>query len=105
MVLESKGTKTMGDKRVYVSVSKMEKSLSFKQCRLEFPKSTTSFLRNVCNIVTCCSSSPSTCSSTVSSEHLLSVNSVSTVPGLPITISVVNACVCTNISDNVKGIY
>ena len=53
MVLESKGTKTMGDKRVYVSVSKMEKSLSFKQCRLEFPKSTTSFLRSSLNLVTC----------------------------------------------------
>ena len=38
--LESKGTTTMGNKRVHVNISKMETSLSFKQSRLEFPKST-----------------------------------------------------------------
>ena len=48
--LESKGTRTMGAKRVYVSVPKMRNSLSFKQHRLEFPKST-SLLRNSCKLL------------------------------------------------------
>ena len=51
--VEIKSTRTMGTKRVHVSVLKMENSLSFKQHRLEFPKSTTSFLRNSCNFITC----------------------------------------------------
>ena len=102
--LESKGTRTMGAKRVHVSVPKMENSLSFKQRRLEFPKST-SFLRNSCNIVTCYSSSPSTFLSTISSEDLLSVNSVSTIAGLPVTVSAVNACVSTSMSDDMKNLF
>ena len=69
--LESKGTRTVGAKCLHVSVPKMENSLSFKQRRLEFPKSTTSFLRHSCNTVTCYSPSPSFFSSTISSEHLL----------------------------------
>ena len=36
--LDSKSTRTIGAERVYVSVSKMENWLSFKQHRLEFPK-------------------------------------------------------------------
>ena len=46
--LESKGTRTMNDKRLHVSV----KQRSFKQLRFEFPKSATYFLRNSCNTVT-----------------------------------------------------
>ena len=99
--LESKGTRTMGVKRVL----KIENSLSFKQRRLEFPKSTTSFLRNSCNTITCYSSSPSSFSSTISSEHLLSVNSLSTVVGLPVTVSAVNACVSTSMSDDMKKLF
>ena len=38
--VENQGTRTMDAKRVHVSVPKMENSLSFKHCRLEFPKST-----------------------------------------------------------------
>ena len=72
----------MSAKRVHVSVPKLENSLSFKQHRLEFPKSTTSFLHNSCNSVTCYSSSPSFFSSTISSEQLLSVNSIPTLLGL-----------------------
>ena len=93
--LESKGTGTVGAKRVHVSVPKMENSLSFKQRRLEFPKSTTSFSRNSCNTVTCYSSSPSSFSSTISSGHLLSVNSVSAV----------NACASTSMSDYMKKLF
>ena len=81
---------------------KIENSNSFKQCRLEFPKSTTSFLRSSLNLVTCYSSPPTTFLSTVSSEHLLSINSVSTVTRLPITISGVNACVSTSMADDTK---
>ena len=103
--LESKGTKTMAAKRVHESVPKMENSLSFKQRRLEFPKSTTSFLRNSCNTVTCYSSSPSSFSSTISSEHLHSVNSVSTIAGLPVTVSAVNACASTSMSDHMKKLF
>ena len=103
--LESNTTRTVGTKRVRVSVPKMENSLSFKQCRLKFPKSTTSFLRNSCNTVPCYSSSPSSFSSTVSSEHLLSVNSVSTVAGLHVTVSAFNACVSTSVSDDMKKLF
>ena len=67
----------------------MENSLIFKQRRLEFPKLTTSFLHNICNTVTCYSSYHSSFSSTISSEHLLSVNLVSTLAGFPVTISAV----------------
>ena len=95
----------MDVKRVHASVPKMENSLSFKHRRLDFPKSTTSFLRNSCNTVTCYSSSPSSFSSTISSEHLLSVNSVSTVVGLPVTVSAVNACVSTSMSDDMKKLF
>ena len=77
--LESKGTRTMGAKRVHVTVPKMENSLSFKQRRLEFHKST-SFLRNSCN-------------------------SVSTIAGLPVTVSAVNACVSTSMSDDMKNLF
>ena len=101
--LESKGTRTMDAKRVHVGVPKMENTLSFKQYRLEFPKST-SFLNNNCNIVTCYSSSPSTFLSTISSKGLLSVNSVSTIAGLPVTVSAVNACVSTSMSDDMKNL-
>ena len=94
--LESKGTRTMGAKRIHVNVPKMENSLSSKQRRLEFPKAITSFLRNCCNIVTRYSPSLSTFSSIVSSEHMLSVNSVSTVAEFPVTVSAVNACVSTS---------
>ena len=62
------------ESKVHMSVPKMENSLSFKQRRLEFPTSTTSFLRNSCNTVTFYSSSPSTFSSIISSERLPSVN-------------------------------
>ena len=103
--LESKGTRTMGAKRVHVSVPKMENSLSFKQRRLEFPKSTTSFLRNGCNTVTCYSSSPSSFSSKISSKRLLSVNSVSTILGFPVTVSAVNACVSTSMYDDMKKLF
>ena len=103
--LESKGTKTMGAKRVHESVPKMGNSLSFKQRRLEFSKSSTSFLRNSCNTVTCYSSSPSSFSSTISSEYLLSVNSVLTVAGLPVTVSAVNAYASTSMSDNMKKLF
>ena len=103
--LESKVTGTVGAKRVHVSVPKMENSLSFKQRRLEFPKSTTFFLRNSCNTVTCYSSSPSSFSSTISSGHLLSVNSVSTVAGFPVTVSAVNACASTSMSDDMKKLF
>ena len=103
--LESKGTRTMGVKRVHVSVPKMANSLSFKQRRLKFPKSTTSLLRNSCNTVTCYSPSPSSFSSTISSELLLSVNSVSTVVGLPVTVSAVNACVGTGMFDDTKKLF
>ena len=82
----------------------MENSLSFKQTRLEFPKST-SFLRNSCNIVTCYPSSSSTFSSTISSEHLLSVNSVSTIAGPPVTASAVNACFSTSMFDYMKKLF
>ena len=95
----------MGVKRVHVSVPKMENSLSFEKHRLKFPKSTTSLLRNSCNTVTCYSSSPSSFSSTISSEHLLSVNSVSTVAGLPVTVSAVNAYVSTSMSDDRKKLF
>ena len=94
----------MAAKRVHVTVPKMENSLSFKQRRLEFPKST-SFLRNSCNIVTCYSSSPSTFLSTISCKNLLSVNSVSTIAELPVTVSAVNACVSTSMSDNMKNVF
>ena len=94
--LESKGTRTMGAKRIYVSVSKMKSSLSFKKSRLEFPKSTASFLHISCNTVTCYSSSPSSFSSTICFEHLLSVNSVSTVAEFPVVFSAVKACVNTS---------
>ena len=97
--LESKGIRAMGAKRIHVSVPKMENSLSFKQRRLEFPKST-SFLRNSCNFVTCYSSSPSTFSSTISSEDLLSVNSVSAI-----AVSAVNACVSTSMSEDMKNLF
>ena len=102
--LESKGTRTMVPKRVHVSVPKMKNPLTFKQRRLELPKST-SFLRNTCNIVTCYSSSPSTFSSTISSEQLLSVNTVSTIAGLPATVSAVNASVSTSMSDDIKKLF
>ena len=36
-ILESKGTRTMGAKRVHASVPKIENSLSFKQRRLRVP--------------------------------------------------------------------
>ena len=36
--LESKGTRTVGAKRVQVGVPKMENSIGFKWCTLEFPK-------------------------------------------------------------------
>ena len=94
----------MSVKRVHVSVPKMENLLSFKQRRLEFLKSTTSFLRNSCNTVTCYSFSPSSFSSTICSEHLLSVNSVSTIVGLPVTVSV-NVCVSTSMSDDMKKLF
>ena len=100
--LESKGTRTMDAKRTHASVPKMESSLSFKQHRLEFPKSTNSFLRSSCNTVTCYLSSPSTFSSRISSGHLLSVDSVSTAAGLCVTVSAVNACVSTGMSDDMK---
>ena len=94
----------MGAKRVHVSVPKMENSLSFKQRRLEFPKSA-SYLHNSCNIVTCYSSSPSTFLSTISSKDLLSVNSVSTIAaGLPLSVSAVNACVSTSMYDDMKNL-
>ena len=103
--LESQGTRTMSAKRVHVSVPKIENPLSFKQNSLEFPKSTTSFLCNSCSIVSCYSSSSSMISATISSEHLLSVNSVSTIAGFSVTVSAVNACVRTSISDNVKNLF
>ena len=102
--LESKGTRTMDAKRVHMGVPKMENTLSFKQCRFEFPKST-SFLNNSYNIVTCYSSSPSTFLSTISSKDLLSVNSVSAIAGLPVTVSAVHACVSTNMSDDMKNLF
>ena len=95
----------MDFKKVHVSVPKMENSLSFKQRRLEFPKSTTSFLRNSCNTVSCYSSSPSSFSSKISSKRLLSVNSVSTILGFPVTVSAVNACVSTSMSDDMKKLF
>ena len=95
----------MDAKRTHASVPKMESSLSFKQHRLEFPKSTKSFLCSSCNTVTCYLSSPSTFSSTISSGHLLSVNSVSTAAGLPVTVSAVNACVSTGMSDDMKKLF
>ena len=94
----------MGAKRVHVSVPKMIKSFSFQR-RLEFPKSTASFLRNSCNTVTCYLSSPSSFLSTISYEHLLSVNLVSTVAGLPFTVSAVNACGSTSMSDDMKKLF
>ena len=103
--LEGKGTTTVGAKRVHVSFPNMENSLSFKQRRLELPKSRTSFLHNSCNTVTCYSSSLSSFSSTISSEQLLSVNSVSTVAGLLATISAVNACASTSMSDDMKKLF
>ena len=95
----------MSAKRVHVSVPKIENPLSFKQNSLEFPKSTTPFLCNSCSIVSCYSSSSSMISATISSEHLLSVNSVSTIAGFSVTVSAVNACVRTSISDNVKNLF
>ena len=103
--LESKGTRTVVAKRVHVSVPKMENSLIFKQRRLEFPESTTSFLRNSCNTVTCYPSSPSFISPTISSEHLPSVNSVSTVAGLPVIVSAVNACASTSMAADMKKLF
>ena len=102
--LESKGSRTMCAKRVHVSVPKMENSLSFKQRRLEFPKSS-SFLRNSCNIVTCYSSSPSAFLSTISSKDLFSVNSVSIIAGLPVTVFAVNIFVSTIMSDHMKNLF
>ena len=100
-----KGTTTMSAKRVYICVPEIENSLKFKQCRLEFPKSTTFFLRNSCNAVTCYLSYPSSFSSTVSSEHLLPVNSVSTTAVLPVIVSAVNACIITSMSDDMKKLF
>ena len=94
----------MGAKRVHVSVPKMENSFSFQR-RLEFPKSTTFFLRNSCNTVTSYLSSPSSFSSTISYEHLLSVNSVSTVAGFRVTVSALNACISTSMSDDLKNLF
>ena len=71
---------------------------------MEFPKST-SFLRNSCNIVTCYSSSSSTFLPTISSKGLLSVNSVTTIAGLPVTVSAVDACVSTSMSDYMKNLF
>ena len=102
--LESIGTRTMGAKRVHMSVPKMENPLSFKQRSIEFPKST-SFLRNSCNIVTCYSSSPSNFLSTISSKELISVNSVSTIAGLPVTVSAVNAYISNSMSDDMKNLF
>ena len=101
---ESNSTRIMGAARVHVSVPKMENSLSFKQRRLEFPKST-SFLRSSYKIVTCYPSSPSTFLSTISSEDLLSVNSVSTITGLPATVPAFNVCVSTSMSDDMKNLF
>ena len=93
----------MGAKRVHVSVPKMENSLSFKQRRLEFPKSN-SFLFNSCNIVTCYSSSPSIFLSIISYK-LLSANLTPTMAGLLVTVSAVNACVSTSMSDDMKNLF
>ena len=76
----------------------------FKWRRLEFPKST-SFLRNSCNIVSCYSSFPSTFLRTISSKELLSVNSVSSIAGLPVTVSAVNSFVSTSMPDDMKNLF
>ena len=78
----------MGAKRVHVSVPKMENSLSFKQRRLKCPKSTTFFLRNSYNTVTCYSSS-----------------CYSTMVGLPVIVSATNAFVSTSMSDDMKKLF
>ena len=65
---EREATRTIGAKRVHVSVSKMESSLSCQQCRLKFPKSTTSFLSESINRVPCYLLSPS---STICCKHFL----------------------------------
>ena len=98
--LECKSATTMGAKRVYICIPKIE-----NQRKLEFPKPTTFFLRNSCNTVTCYSSSPYSFSSTVSSEHLILLNSVSTITGLPVTVSAVNACISTSMCDDMKKLF
>ena len=100
--LESKDTRTMGAKRVHVSVAKIETSLSFKQRKSVL---TTSFLHNHFNSVICYSSSPSSFSSTIPSEHLLSVNSVQTIIELPVSVSAANAFVKPSMSDNMKKLF
>ena len=101
--LESKGTRIMGGKRVHVSVPKMENSLKFKQCGIS--QISNFFFSSSFNSVTCYSSSPTPFSSAVSFEHLLSVNSVLTIVGLPVTVSAVSACVSTNLSDAMKKLF
>ena len=96
--IESKSTRNMVAKRVHVSGAKGENSLHFKEHRLEFPKSTTSFLGICFSGATSYSSSSSFFHLQIIWNTYCPVNSVLTVSGLPAT----NSCVSTSISDDMK---